>query len=62
MDLVNNLDRLAEDKQHVLMRVKEKANTCDKPRLERAAREYGTVRAKKFFSSTAADNAAQHVA
>jgi hypothetical protein len=50
VDLVNNLDRLAESKTEVLARVKERAASYDAPRLQRAARDYGNVRTKKFFS------------
>jgi hypothetical protein len=49
VDLVNNLDRLAESKSEVLARVKERAASCDTTRLQRAARDYGNVRTKKFF-------------
>src|SRR5712691_6030582 len=52
VDLVNNLDRLAESRQEVLTRVRERAASYDVPRLWRAARDYGSVRAKKFFSET----------
>lgn len=51
VDLVNNLDRLAENRQEVLARVAEKAASCDVRRLERASHNYGNVRTKKFFSS-----------
>src|SRR2546428_7718586 len=50
VDLVNNIDRLAESRNEVLARVKERAASYDAPRLERAAREYGNVRTKKFFA------------
>ncbi len=50
VDLVNNLDRLAESREEVLARVKERATSLNSPRLQRAAREYGNVRTKKFFS------------
>jgi hypothetical protein len=50
VDLVNNLDRLAESKNEVLARVRERATAYDKPRLRRAAREYGNVRTRKFFA------------
>ena len=49
VDLVNNLDRLAESKSEVLSRVKERAASYDAARLQRAARDYGNVRTKKFF-------------
>src|SRR5258707_2164412 len=43
VDLVNNLDQLAENKQEVLARVAEKAASCDVPRPERASHHYGNV-------------------
>jgi hypothetical protein len=49
VDLVNNLDLLAEDKGQVLARVEEKAKTFDATQLLRAADRYGKVRTKKFF-------------
>ena len=57
VDLVNNLDQLAESKREVLERVRKRAASFDVPRLQRAARDYGTVRTKKFFSALAADMA-----
>src|SRR5450432_2448321 len=36
VDLVNNLDRLAESKEEVLARVRERAASYDAPRLQRA--------------------------
>lgn len=52
VDLVNNLDRLAESKHEVLARVKERAASYDTARLKRAARDYGNVRTRKFFDET----------
>jgi hypothetical protein len=49
VDLVNNLDQLAEAKDEVLKRVKERAESADSPRLRRAVREYGNERTKKLF-------------
>jgi hypothetical protein len=49
VDLVNNLDRLAESRNEVLERVQKQAASADRPRLLRAARHYGKVRTKKFF-------------
>jgi hypothetical protein len=60
VDLVNNLDRLAESKQDVLARVKERAASFDVPRLQRAARDYGNVKTKKFFSQALKANMAPH--
>jgi hypothetical protein len=52
VDLVNNLERLAESKTEVLARVRERVASYDAPRLQRAARDYGNVRTKKFFAQT----------
>jgi hypothetical protein len=49
VDLMNNLDALAEAKNEVLDRVKERAASFDGPRLRRAVRDYGNVRTRKFF-------------
>ncbi len=49
VDLVNNLDRLAEEQGQVLMRVKEQVGSYDPSKLGRAARNYGKVGTKKFF-------------
>jgi hypothetical protein len=50
VDLVNNVDRLAESRNEVLARVKERATSYDVPRLQRAARDYGNVGTRKFFT------------
>ena len=51
VDLVNNLDRLAENTDKLLERVQEKARTMNTQTLSRNVREYGNVRAKKFFGN-----------
>jgi hypothetical protein len=60
VDLVNNVDRLAERRDEVLACVKKRAATYNAPRLLRAVRDYGNVRAKKFFTETLRTNAAPH--
>jgi hypothetical protein len=60
VDLVNNLDRLAESKNGVLARVKERAASDDVPRLRRAARDYGNVRTKRFFIEALKSDTATH--
>ena len=55
VDLVNNLDQLAEDRDHVLARVKERALQGNRTALTRAAKEYGMVRTRKFFNTLATD-------
>jgi len=60
VDLVNNLDQLAESKQEVLARVAERAVSYDARRLQRAARSYGSVRARKFFANALKPASALH--
>ena len=57
VDLVNNLGRLAESKDEVLARVKERAKDLDAARLRHAADKYGNVRAKKLFARAHAPEA-----
>jgi len=61
VDLVNNLDRLAESKEEVLARVRERIASCDVPRLHRAAREYGNVWTRKFFAEALTADMTPHV-
>ena len=61
VDLVNNLDQLAENRSEILDRVKERAGSYDASRLRRAARDYGNVRTKRFFAEVLESNGA-HVA
>jgi hypothetical protein len=49
VDLVNNLDQLAEAKDEILARVRERAASHDASRLRRFVSDYGNVRTKKFF-------------
>jgi len=49
VDLFNNLDRVAEDRNALLGRVREKALELDDKKLLSTARKYGKVRTKKFF-------------
>jgi hypothetical protein len=60
VDLVNNLDQLAESKEDVLMRVRDRAASYDATKLYRVALKYGKVRTKKFFAD--ALNQQLHVA
>jgi hypothetical protein len=61
VDLVNNLDRLAESRNEVLTRVGERVADYEPARLQRAAREYGNVRTKKFFADALKADMAPHV-
>lgn len=60
VDLVNNVDRLAEDRNEVLGRVREKAAAYEASRLQRAVRDYGNVRTRKFFAEILGANMAPH--
>ena len=51
VDLMNNLDQLAEDEQSVVSRVKEKSERLNGKSLKHAAHEFGTVRTRKFFDT-----------
>lgn len=62
VDLVNNVDRLAESREQVLDHVKAQARTNNTPQLHRAVRDYGNERTKKFFSQTVPVHAEAHAA
>ncbi|MDE3037841.1 MAG: hypothetical protein KGJ21_05285 [Pseudomonadota bacterium] len=61
VDLVNNLNRLAEDHDRVLSGVKRRALEMDQAALQRAAHKYGAVRTRKFFDALA-EGTDQHAA
>lgn len=47
VDLINNLDQLAEDRSEVLQKVKNKVRLMNPQKLERALRDYGNAKTKK---------------
>lgn len=49
VDLVNNLDNLAEDPEAVLPKVKERAKAMDAKKLRYSVKTYGGVKAKHIF-------------
>ncbi len=51
VDLVDNADKLAEDRVQVFERVKQKAFSMDRSTLHSALENYGSVRTKKFFAT-----------
>lgn len=51
VDLVNNLESLAEDSSEVLKKVAGKVEVMDKKKLKQSVVEYGSVKAKKLFAS-----------
>lgn len=50
VDLVNNMERLAEDKEQVLNNVKKKALSMNVKALSKAVFQYGGARTRKFFA------------
>ncbi len=51
VDLMNNLDQLAEDEQSLVARVEEKSERLNSKLLKHAAHEFGSVKTRKFFDS-----------
>jgi hypothetical protein len=62
VDLVNNLDQLAEAKNEILERVRERVASYDVSRLRRFASDYGNVRTKKFFKRVLEASELDHAA
>jgi hypothetical protein len=56
VDLVNNLDQLAEDRIALLEQVAKKATTFERTALADAVRAFGGVAAKKFFAQSLGDD------
>ena len=54
VDLLNNLNDLAEDPDTVRQRARLKAQSMDPARLRRAARDYGKVATRKFLDQALA--------
>lgn len=50
VDLVNNLETLAEDREAVLKNIFSKAAGMDSKKLKRSVLEYGSVKAKKMLA------------
>jgi hypothetical protein len=51
VDLINNLDELAENNEELLLRAGKKAKEMDGPKLRAAIRQYGNVRTQRKFAS-----------
>ncbi len=54
VDLVNNLDQLAEDHDEILQKVKSKVRDMNPQKLEHALREYGNAKTKKVLEQVLA--------
>ena len=51
VDLVNNLEHLAEDQAMVLKKVQNKALTLDQAKLRNLAEKFGKIRTRKIFKT-----------
>lgn len=49
VDLLNNLDQLAEDPKEVVSKVRSRAKSMDPKKLKKSLQEYGTIKAKKLL-------------
>jgi hypothetical protein len=56
VDLINNLNYLAENEEEVLEQVAKKAKEMDGPKLRAAIRQYANVRTQKLFSTFLKEN------
>ncbi|MEZ6196765.1 MAG: hypothetical protein R3F20_13735 [Planctomycetota bacterium] len=54
VEIFNNLDRLAEDRETVEARLKDRVRSFDAGRLLRHARRFGKVRTRRFFEAALA--------
>lgn len=61
VDLVNNLDNLAEDSEFVLKNVSVKVKTMDLKKLKRTVKVYGSARAKLFLTPLIRQSEVQYV-
>ena len=52
VDLLNNLDQLAEDSQVILSKVQLKVQTMDAKKMKKAVQDYATVKTKKLLEPT----------
>ena len=57
VDLVNNIEMLAENQNAVLMRVRRRALTMNQARLKRAIQQFANRATKKFFEGVVLDAA-----
>ena len=60
VDLIDNLDRLAERKSAIEEGVKKKARRIDPKALARAVQAYGGLKSRKFFEPLLADDMMAH--
>lgn len=59
VDMLNNLDQLAEDPDALLAAVRRKLDTFDAAHLEQALRDYGSARTRRLFRQWMSEHDAQ---
>lgn len=59
VDMLNNLDQLAEDPDALLAAVRRKLATFDSAQLEKALRDYGSARTRRLFRQWMSEHDAQ---
>lgn len=59
VDMLNNLDQLAEDSDTLLATVRRKLDTFDAAQLEQALRDYGSARTRRLFRQWMIEHDAQ---
>lgn len=59
VDMLNNLEQLAEDPETLLAAVHRKLDTFDAARLEQALRDYGSARTRRLFRPWMSEHDAQ---
>ena len=62
VDLVNNLERLAENAESILKRVKTKAHSMSRNVLIKTVCHYGNVGTRKFFAEVLENDTLRHAA
>ncbi len=60
VDLVNNLDKLAEDQQDVLKSLSSKLSLFDMKSLKKTISAYGSAKTKKIFASMLLEGGSHH--
>lgn len=61
VDLANNIDNLAEDRNEVLNKLLAKASQMPDKKLKQAVTAYGTIKTKKLFKSVINNTTIAHV-
>lgn len=61
VDLLNNLDTLAEDKDVLVQNIATKVRAMDAKKLKKSVADFGSIKTKKFMSKLVQSSDSQHV-